>query len=130
MAFERGFPGGDPYGVSDRSNRRPVPGPGALGDKIALVELLKIIDKHQTEPLSYKIMDDDARTMLTTLRTVGVIPAEQAFQLLVHTNFEFESATTAKEKKKAFKKAKAWLKENATRLALDKRRGYFTAPSK
>jgi len=99
---------------------------GSLGDKTALNDLLQIIEKHQSDPLTYKLMDDDARSMLTTLRTVGVISAEQAFQLLAHTNFEFESARTAKEKKKAYKKAKAWLKDNESRLTLDHRRGFYT----
>ncbi len=99
---------------------------GSLGDKTALVDLLRIMDQHQEEPLSYKIMDDDAREMLPTLRNVGVIPAEQAFELLFHHNFEFDAAMTAKEKKKAYKSAKTWLKSNATKLSLDRRRGYYT----
>ncbi len=102
---------------------------GSLGDKTALDDLLSIIERHQSQPLSYKIMDDDARNMLNTLRTVGVVPAEQAFKLLCHQNFEFESAMTSKEKKKEFKKAKNWLKDNINRLTFDRRRGYFSVPS-
>src|SRR5262249_3831152 len=83
---------------------------GSLGDKLALIDLLTLMERHKAEPLSYKIMDDDARLMLTTLRTVGVVSAEQAFQLLCHNNFELETAGTAKDKKKAFNKAKSWLK--------------------
>jgi hypothetical protein len=99
---------------------------GSLGDKTALVDLLRIIDRHQDQPLSYKIMDDETRDILKTLRMVGIVPAEQAFELLCHNNFEFEDALTSKEKKKAAKKAKVWLKENAAGLSLDPRRGYFT----
>jgi hypothetical protein len=102
---------------------------GSLGDRDALVDLLRIIDKHQTQPLSNKIMDDETRNLLTPLRTVGVIPAEQAFKLLCHQNFDFESANTPGEKKKVFKAAKSWLTKNAARLALDRRRGYYTVPS-
>jgi hypothetical protein len=102
---------------------------GSLGDKAALVDLLRLLEKHQTDPLSYKIMDDDARTLLTTLRTVGVIPAEQAFELLCHHNFDFDAAFTAKEKKKAYKQAKAWLTKNAAQLTLDRRRGYYVVSS-
>jgi hypothetical protein len=102
---------------------------GSLGDRAALVDLLRIMEKHKAQPLSYKIMDDDARGYLTPLRTVGVIPAEQAFELLCHRNFDFNSAYTPKEKKKAFKAAQSWLKQNATRLALDPRRGYYTVSS-
>jgi hypothetical protein len=104
-------------------------GRGSLGDKTALNDLLTIIDKHQMEPLSYKIMNDDTRAILTTLRTVGVISAEQAFELLSHTNFEFEAAATPKEKKKAFKKAKVWLKKNEANLTLDAHRGFYKTSS-
>jgi hypothetical protein len=102
---------------------------GSLGDKTALDDLLGILDRHQAQPMSYKIMDDDARLMLSALRTVGAVSAEQAFELLSHNNFEFQSAATIKEKKKAFKKAKAWLKSNAAKLTLDRRRGYYTVSS-
>jgi len=100
---------------------------GSIGDESALEELLRIIEKHQSDPLTYKIMNDDSRTMLATLRTVGVVSAEQAFELLAHTSFEFESATTPKEKKKDFKKAKSWLKDNAGHLKLDRHRGFYNA---
>ena len=102
---------------------------GSLGDTTALNDLLKIIERNQAEPLTYKIMDDDVRGLLTTLRTVGVIPAEQAFELLAHNKFDFDAATTPKEKKKAFKKAREWLKANASRLVLDRRRGFYTVPA-
>ena len=72
---------------------------GSLGDKTSLTDLLSIMERHQSEPLSYKIMDDDARNMLTTLRTVGVVPAEQAFELLCHHNFDFQSILTSKRRK-------------------------------
>lgn len=98
---------------------------GSLGDRTALVDLMTLIERHQTQPLSYKIMDDETRNQLSVLRTVGVIPAEQAFELLCHRNFDFSSAYTSKDKKKAFKEAKAWWKENAESLTFDKRRGYF-----
>ena len=102
---------------------------GSLGDRGALVDLLRIMDRHQAQPLSFNIMDDEARNLLPVLRTVGVVPAEQAFELLCHHNFEFNSAFTPREKKKAFKDAKAWLKSNAEQLRLDRRRGYYTTPS-
>jgi hypothetical protein len=99
---------------------------GSLGDQSALEDLLRIIERHQTEPLTDKIMNDDTRTILTTLRTVGVISAERAFELLAHNNFDFEAVTTGKEKKKAYKRANAWLKDNASRLILDRHRGFYT----
>jgi hypothetical protein len=98
---------------------------GALGDKTALADLLRIIEQHKTQPLSFELMDDMTRGYLTTLRTVGVVPAEKAFELLCHRNFEFEGATTAKDKKRAFKEAKSWLAKNEKKLALDRRRGYY-----
>jgi hypothetical protein len=108
----------------------PTPGRalarGSLGDKTALADLLEIIERHQSQPLTYKIMDDDARSILTNLRTVGIVSAEQALKLLCHQNFDFESANTAKEKKKVYKTAKTWLTKNAARLQLDRRRGYYT----
>ena len=102
---------------------------GSIGDESALEELLRIIEKHQSDLLTYKIMNDDSRAMLSTLRTVGVVSAEQAFELLAHTNFEFESTTTPKEKKKAFQKAKSWLKDNAAHLKLDGHRGFYGVSS-
>lgn len=98
---------------------------GTLGDRTALGDLLQIMEKHQTQPLSYKIMDDQARDLLPALRTVGVIPAEQAFELLCHRNFDFSSIYVSKEKKNAFKEAKNWLRDNASQLVFDRRRGYF-----
>jgi hypothetical protein len=102
---------------------------GSLGDRKALVDLLRILEDHQEQPLSYNIMDDDARELLPLLRTVGAVPAEQAFELLCHRNFEFNSAYTPKAKKKATKAARDWLNANAEHLALDRRRGYFVVPS-
>ena len=111
----------------------PTPGRalarGSLGDKESLVDLLKMVENHQSQPLSYKIMDDDTRNLLTSLRTVGVVSAEQAFKLLCHQNFEFESANTPKAKKKVYKAAKAWLMDNASKLKLDRRRGYYIVAS-
>jgi len=98
---------------------------GSLGDKTALEDLLQMIERHEESPLTYKIMDDDARAQLTTLRTVGIIPAEQAFELLCHHNFGFEEAMTAKEKKKTVKAARAWLNKNDAQLSLDRRHGYY-----
>jgi hypothetical protein len=100
---------------------------GTLGDKTALADLLRVIERHQSNPFSLKIMDDDGRNLLQSLRTVGVVSAEQAFELLSHTSFQFEGAMTSREKKKAFKKAMRWLKENSPRLELDPRRGFYAA---
>jgi len=102
---------------------------GSLGDKTALVDLLRILDKHQDQPMSYKLMEDDSRALLTPLRTIGVVSAEQAFMLLCHQNFDFDSAATPKGKKRAYKDAKTWLTKSATKLTLDRRRGYYTVSS-
>jgi hypothetical protein len=102
---------------------------GSLGDKTALVDLLRILEKHQMQPMGFKVMEDDTRTLMTPLRTVGVVSAEQAFALLCHQDFGFESANTSKEKKRTFKEAKSWLEKNVAHLAIDRRRGYFTVSS-
>ena len=103
---------------------------GSLGDTEALVNLLQMVDHAGPRPLSYGIMDDDLRSRVTSLKSVGVLPAEEAFELLCHRNFGFGSAETGKEKMKRLQKAKKWLQENARNLIFDSRRGYFTvAPS-
>lgn len=101
---------------------------GTLGDRTSLEKLLQVMERHQTQPLSYKIMDDQTRNYLPALRTVGIFPAEQAFELLCHRNFDFTSAYTMKEKKAAFKEAKSWLRANASKMTFDRRRGYFAIP--
>ena len=124
----------DPAAVDENERVVRCGGPEAahvdVGPRTVLIDLLKILERHQADPLSYKIMDDEARNLLVTLRTVGVISAEQAFELLCHTNFEFDAAFTAKEKRKAFKTAKTWLKDHATQLTLDRRRGFYTVSGK
>jgi hypothetical protein len=103
---------------------------GSLGDTDALVALLQMIDHSGPRALSYGIMEDDVRSHLSGLRSVGILPAEEAFELLCHKNFGFAAAATGKEKRKKFDKATAWLKKNARNLIFDSRRGYFTvAPS-
>lgn len=97
---------------------------GTLGDKNALKDLLQMIED-QPHPLSFSIMDDDARASMGTLRTLGIIPAEQAFELLVHQVFDFDGASTRSEKKKAIQKARKWLHKNFDDLTLDRRRGYY-----
>src|SRR6185312_3497247 len=97
---------------------------GALGDKTALKDLLRLIEKNP-EPLSTALMDDETRSYAEFLHTVGSLPAEQAFELLSHHAFGLASASTRSEKKKALKKAEAWLHENESSLSLDKRRGYY-----
>jgi len=102
---------------------------GSLGDKTALRDLLKIIEKHRTQPLSFNIMDDNVRSYVQTLHTGGVIPAEQAFELLAHHVFDFDGVSTRSEKKKAVQAAERWLKNNESQLTFDRRRGYFTTPA-
>ncbi len=97
---------------------------GSLGDKTALRDLLVKISAHPS-PLTFTIMDDDARTTLDILRTVGVVPAEQAFELLAHQAFDFDGAATRSDKKKATQKAKRWLDEHYDTLMIERRRGYF-----
>jgi hypothetical protein len=99
---------------------------GSLGDKMALVDLLRMIESHQNDPPSYKIMDEGARILMGSVRTVGILPAEQAYALLCHTDFGFEVAMTPKEKKRAYKLAKSWLNANVKHVSLDHRRGYYT----
>lgn len=99
---------------------------GSLGDKEALEDLLNRIEKRGS-PLSFYLMDDALRAYAQTLRTVGVIPAEQAFELLTHHVFDFENAGTRSEKKKVVKKAKRWLAKNGKALSFDRRRGYYVS---
>ena len=102
---------------------------GSLGDTTALQDLLKIIGRHRDQPLSFNVMDDNVRLYAQTLHTVAVIPAEQAFELLTHHGFGFDSATTRSQKRKAVKTAERWLKDNESRLVFDRRREYFTLPA-
>jgi hypothetical protein len=105
-------------------------GCGSLGDTDSLVKLLQMIDHSGLRALSYGIMEDDLRARVTTLKSVGILPAEEAFELLCHRNFGFAAAETGKEKRKRMDKATEWLKKNASNLIFDSRRGYFTvAPS-
>lgn len=102
---------------------------GSLGDKTALGDLLKIMEKHRDQPLSFNIMDDNVRLYVQTLHTVAVIPAEQAFELLTHHVFGFDAAVTRSQKKKAFQAAEKWLKAHENELTFDRRREYFSIPS-
>ncbi len=101
---------------------------GSLGDPSALEDLLAELEKHEAQPLSFAIMDDNMRGYSQTLHTLGIVPAEQAFELLTHHVFDFDGAVTKREKKKAVELAKRWLKEHQAELVFDKRRGYFSAP--
>ena len=87
--------------------------------------LLKIVEAHKA-PLAYGLMDDELRGYALRLPALGVISAEQAFELLAHERFGLVLATHASEKKKALKKAQQWLAENFANLKLDKRHGYYT----
>ncbi|HVO32699.1 MAG TPA: hypothetical protein VMU17_02215 [Elusimicrobiota bacterium] len=102
---------------------------GSLGDKAALRDLLAMIESHPA-PLAFRIMDDDLRSSVQILHTVGAIPAEQAFELLAHRTFDFNDAPTKGAKKSALQKARKWLDKNDDRLSLDRRRGYFTVSEK
>lgn len=100
---------------------------GTLGDPGALVHLLSILDEHQEQPLAYGIMDEQVRSFVAFLRQVGVVPAEQAYELLAHRTFNFADASTPSEKRKAFKQARKWLEQNAKGLKFDRKRGYYIA---
>jgi hypothetical protein len=102
---------------------------GSLGDRTALGDLLRLIEQHRSEPLSFNIMDDEVRTEAQALHTVAVLPAEEAFELLAHHSFDFSAAATKSQKKKAFQTAEHWLHEHETELSFDRRRGYFTSPT-
>ncbi|MFA5975427.1 MAG: hypothetical protein WC859_04595 [Elusimicrobiota bacterium] len=102
-------------------------GRGSLGDKMALRDLLGLIEK-KGAPLSFYMMDDNARSYAKTLHTVGVISAEQSFELLAHHVCDFRDVDTRREKKKAIKKAKQWLDKNWDKLTFDRRRRYFVLP--
>lgn len=102
---------------------------GYLGDKTALGDLLEMIKKH-LEPLTLSIRDENVSTYVAKLQTVGIIPAEQAFQLLSHHDFGLEAAATRNEKKKAVQQAQRWFDQNQSALIFDSHRGYFVAPAK
>jgi hypothetical protein len=102
---------------------------GSLGDKTALQDLLKIIETHKA-PLSFGIMDDALYAYVEKLPGVGVLPAEQAFELLAHQHFGLITSATAGEKRKALKKARRWLSENIEKLTLDPKHGYYIESSK
>jgi hypothetical protein len=97
---------------------------GSLGDKTALTDLLKAVEEHR-QPLSYGLMTDPLQPMEVFLRTVGIVPAEQAFELLAHQVFGLKTANTRAEKKKAFRKAEKWLHANFNSLQFDAAHGYF-----
>ncbi len=97
---------------------------GSLGDKTALRDLLAYIEGHPS-PLSLGIMDDDLKTAAQSLHSFGVIPAEQAFELLAHRAFGFNDAATRSAKKKSLEKGRKWLDQNYNLLSLDRRRGYY-----
>ncbi len=99
---------------------------GSLGDKTALEDLLKMIESHPT-PLAFGIMDEQIRGYAAKLPGYGIVPAEQAFELLTHQRFGLSDARVAADKKRAYKKARRWLSENFTTLALDKKRGYYVS---
>jgi len=98
---------------------------GTLGDPAGLVNLLSVLDSHQKRPLTYGMMDEQVRSFIPFLRQVGVVPAEQAYELLAHRRFDFDSAATPSEKRKAFKVARQWLESNAKGLKFDRKRGYY-----
>jgi hypothetical protein len=101
---------------------------GVLGDRTALQDLMGMVERH-LNPSSYPIMDDTLRASVLTLHTVGLVSAEQALELLTHHAFDLDSAATRKEKKRTVKSARRWLRENLPDLLLDRRRGYFKAPT-
>lgn len=103
---------------------------GSLGDKQALLDLLAIIDRSGSRPLSYGYMEDDLRSLLPSIKGVGVLPAEEALELLCHKGFGFAAAETGKEKRKRFEKARDWLQKNIDKMAFDPRRGYFALEKK
>ncbi len=101
---------------------------GSMGDKKALDDLLQMIQE-QRNPLSLNIMDRNARAYADFLRTIGVVPAEQAFQLLTHRNFGFETACTRGEKERAAKLAERWLHKKEKYLVFNKNGSYFSLSS-
>lgn len=100
-------------------------GRGSMGDKTALEDLLKMIDA-QPAPLSFGIMDEQIRGFAAKMPAYGIVPAEQAFELLTHQRFGLSDARTAGDKRRAYKKARQWLIQNGAQLSLDKKRGYYT----
>ncbi len=100
---------------------------GTLGDKSSLENLLKMIAAKKA-PLSYGLMDDELRRYAARLPALGIISAEQAFELLAHQHFGLTAAVSAKEKMKAYKDAEMWLTENYQTLTLDKKHGYYVSP--
>jgi hypothetical protein len=101
---------------------------GTLGDKLALKELLKMMEAQKT-PLSYGLMDNELHEYAAKLSGLGVVSAETAFELLVHQRFGLANAVTSSEKKKALKKARRWLDDNFGALTLDRTHGYYVAPA-
>jgi hypothetical protein len=101
----------------------------AMGDKTALQDLLKMVEAHKA-PLSYGLIDDAVHDYVDKLPSIGVVPAEQAFELLAHQRFGLTSAVTASEKKKALKKAQRWLSQNLNALTLDPKHEYYVQPAK
>jgi hypothetical protein len=100
---------------------------GTLGDKNAVQDLLKMIEAKKM-PLSFGIMDDTMQGFAARLPPLGVIPAEQAFELLTHQRFGLTTAVTAREKRKSYNKALRWLADHFMTLTIDKKRGYYVTP--
>jgi|GEM_PF-1994631 hypothetical protein len=102
---------------------------GSLGDRDALRDLIQMT-RNNPNPSSFGIMDQNARSYVSWLRLIGIVPAEQALELLTHHNFGFESAATRREKKKAIKQAEKWLKDNEGELLFNSKGGFFYLPVK
>lgn len=100
---------------------------GLLGDKDALRDLLDLMEKHP-QPLSYGIMDANARNYADLLPGHGILSAEQAFERLVNKSFGLLEAKRKKEKRAAVSKAKRWLKKRYDKLVFDQTRGVFSGP--
>jgi hypothetical protein len=101
---------------------------GTLGDKTALQDLLTMCEAHKS-PLSVPMMDETMRGYAAKLPALGIVSAEQAFELLAHQRFGFTAAMSASEKKKAVKKACSWLTQTLPSLTLDKKSGYYVLPA-
>jgi hypothetical protein len=100
---------------------------GSMGDKNAVQDLLKMIETRK-QPLSFGLMDETLQSHAARLPALGIIPAEQAFELLTHQNFGLSAAVTAGEKRKSYGKALRWLADNFAALKLDRKRGYYVLP--
>jgi len=101
---------------------------GSMGDKRALRDLVDMIEAHP-QPSTIPLMSDEERKYVPRLHAAGVLPAEQALELLCHRSFGFDGAATARDKAKATRKAKQWLDKNLRYLVLDRRRAYYFIPN-